>query len=121
MGIKAIVNWLNANGHRTRQGATWGIGPVHVMLSNTVYAGVARFNQVDSRTRTRKFETEHVTAVVPIIIDPPIFERMQSLLKARNPRKPTTGGLGTDFAYGACILCDLRRRHDVVHRDVQDR
>ena len=86
MGIKAIVNWLNANGYRTRQGATWGIGPVHVMLSNTVYAGVARFNQVDSRTRTRKAVSEHVTTTAPIIIDPSIFERVQSLLKARNPR-----------------------------------
>ena len=31
MGIKAIANWLNSNGYRTRQGANWGIGPLHVM------------------------------------------------------------------------------------------
>jgi site-specific DNA recombinase len=86
MGIKAIVNWLNANGHRTRSGAAWGVGPVHVMLTNTVYMGIARFNIRDSKTQTRKSETEHVTAEAPIIVDPPIFERVQSQLKARNPR-----------------------------------
>jgi hypothetical protein len=56
------------------------------MLTNTFYMGVARFNTTDSKTRTRKSETEHVTAEVPIIVDPPIFERVQTLLKARNPR-----------------------------------
>lgn len=63
-----------------------GHRPLHVMLTTTVYAGVARFNWVDSRSGTRKAETEHITAEVPIIIDPPIFGRVQSLLKARNPR-----------------------------------
>ena len=56
MGVKAIAVWLNTHGYRTRQGSTWGIGPVHVMLSNTVYCGNARFNVVDSKTRTRKPE-----------------------------------------------------------------
>jgi DNA invertase Pin-like site-specific DNA recombinase len=85
-GIKAIASWLNANGYRTRSGATWAIGPLHVMLTNTVYAGVARFNITDARSRTRKSEAEHVTSPAPIIIDPPLFERVQALLKSRNPR-----------------------------------
>jgi site-specific DNA recombinase len=86
MGVKAIAVWLNGNGHRTRAGATWGIGPLHALLTNTVYAGTARFNRTDSRMRTRKSETEHVTAPSPIIIDPPVFERVQTMLKSRNPR-----------------------------------
>jgi len=86
MGVKSIASWLNQRGYRTRSGANWGTGPIHVMLSNTTYSGVARFNRIDSRTRTRKSDTEHVTAEAPIIIDPPIFERVQSSLKARNPR-----------------------------------
>lgn len=40
MGVKAIAVWLNARGHCTRGGATWGLGPVHAMLSHPVYAGV---------------------------------------------------------------------------------
>ena len=50
------------------------------------HTAVARFNRVDSRTRSLKSETEHVTAEAPIIIDPPVFDRVQSLLKVRNPR-----------------------------------
>ena len=78
MGVKAIAVWLNEHAYRTRAGATWGIGPIH--------AGRARFNVVDSRSRTRKAEVEHVTADAPIIIDPPVFERVQALLRQRNPR-----------------------------------
>ena len=44
MGVKAIAVWLNNRGYRTRGGATWGLGPVHAMLTNPVYAGRMRFN-----------------------------------------------------------------------------
>lgn len=86
MGVKAIAVWLNTHGYRTRSGATWAIGPVHKMLTNTAYSGEARFNRVDSRTRTRKPEADHVTYAAPIVIEPPVFERVQHLLKSRNPR-----------------------------------
>src|SRR5436190_13508020 len=39
MGVKAIARWLNEQGYRTRTGAAWGVGPVHSMLTNTVYCG----------------------------------------------------------------------------------
>ena len=68
IGVKTITVWLNEHGYRTRAGANWGIGPVHTMLSNAVYAGVLVFNQVDSRTRTRKAASEHVIVEAPIII-----------------------------------------------------
>ena len=86
MGVKAIAVWLNLRGYRTRGGATWGIGPVHALLSNPVYGGRMRFNRSDSRSRRRKSEFEQVFAAVPAIIEPETFERVQSLLKERNPR-----------------------------------
>ena len=86
MGVKAIAVWLNEHGYRTRAGATWGIGPVHTMLSNTVYIGQSHFNVMDSRTRTRKAEGEHVVSGAPAIVDAAVFERVQGLLKERNPR-----------------------------------
>ena len=41
---------------------------------------------MDSRTRTRKADTEHVLSDAPAIVDAAIFERVQGLLKERNPR-----------------------------------
>jgi DNA invertase Pin-like site-specific DNA recombinase len=86
MGIKTIVNWLNARGHRTRSGARWAVGPLHKLLTNPVYAGRMRFNRCEARTKRRKPESEYVSAEVPPVIDPAVFERVQDLLKARNPK-----------------------------------
>jgi hypothetical protein len=86
MGVKAIAVSLNHRGYRTRSGATWGLGPIHAMLTNPVYAGRMRFNVSEARTRRRKRESEHVIADVPPIIEPAVFEKVQTLLKARNPR-----------------------------------
>ena len=86
MGIKSIAVWLNQRGYCTRKGATWGVGPIHSLLRNPVYAGRMRFNRAEGRTGRVKDPSEHVFADVPAIIDPAMFERVQRLLKARNPR-----------------------------------
>lgn len=86
MGVKATTSWLNAHGYRTRQGARWGIGPLHKLVGNTVYRGEARFNQTDSRTRQPKPESEHIVVPVDPIIEPAVFDRLQAQLKARNPK-----------------------------------
>src|SRR5262245_12931491 len=85
MGVKAIAVWLNERGYRTRGGATWGLGPVHAMLSHPVYAGRMRFNRSEARSRRRKSDSEQVFADVPAIVELQVFERVQSLLKERNP------------------------------------
>jgi site-specific DNA recombinase len=86
MGVKTIARWLNTHGYLTRSGAAWGIGPLHAMLTNSTYAGQARFNRIDSRTRARKTENEHVCYDCPVIIDPVEFVQVQCQLKERNPR-----------------------------------
>jgi site-specific DNA recombinase len=86
MGVKAIAVWINDHGYRTRGGARWGIGSIHTLLTHPVYAGRMRFNTSEARTRRRKRESEHVFATVPAIIEPTVFEKVQALLKARNPK-----------------------------------
>jgi DNA invertase Pin-like site-specific DNA recombinase len=86
MGVKAIAVWLNEHGHCTRGGASWGLGPVHTILSHPVYGGRMRFNRYQARSGRRKSESEQVFAEVPAIIEPQMFARVQSLLKERNPR-----------------------------------
>lgn len=86
MGIKAIVSWLNKHGYRTRSGANWAIGPLHGLLTNPVYGGRLCFNRKEARTGQHKPESEHVTADAPAIVDPAMFDRVQTLLHERNPK-----------------------------------
>jgi site-specific DNA recombinase len=86
MGIKAAASWLNARGHRTRSGARWGIGPLHKLITNTVYKGECRFNQTDSKTRAAKPEADQIVIAVDPIVDPAVFDAIQAALKSRNPK-----------------------------------
>ena len=109
MGVKNIAIWLNKRGHRTRAGATWCIGPLHALLTRPVYGGHMRFNRQEARTGRRKAEAEQVFAEVPAIIEPAVFEQVQSLLKARNPRiMPPRVVSGPILLTGlaVCATCD---------------
>lgn len=95
LGIKEVVKWLNRNGYRTRRGETFGIAAVHKILTNTVYIGEWRFNVTSSRTRQRKPDEEVVKIAVPAIIEPNVFDQIQTQLRARSPQavapRVTTG------------------------------
>lgn len=86
MGVKAIADWLNRNGYRTRNGARWGIGPLHAILTRQTYKGLHRFNRKVWKTREAKPESEIINIEVPAIIEPSVFDTVQSRLKARNPK-----------------------------------
>jgi site-specific DNA recombinase len=108
-GVKAIAVWLNEHGHRTRGGATGGLGPVHAMLTHPVYGGRMPFNRLEARSRRRKSVSEQVFADVPAIIEPGVFERVQTLLKERNPRvTPPRMVTGPTLLTGlaVCASCD---------------
>lgn len=81
---------------------------MHQLLTNPVYGGHWRFNHVESRTRRRKADAEHIFADAPAIIPSEQFEHVQQLLKDRNPRvappRAVTGPiLPTGFTF--CSLC----------------
>ena len=86
MGIKRLTAWLNAHGYRTRTGGCWGVGQIHHILTNPVYAGRRRFNHMEYRTGRKKPESEHVYSDAPAILEASVFDRVQRMLKARNPR-----------------------------------
>ena len=85
-GVKAVVRWMNEHGHRTRKGSRWGIGPMHRLLTDSVYCGQHRFNRKGKKSGAAKEVGEVITVEVPAIITPVLFERVQSLLKSRNPK-----------------------------------
>jgi site-specific DNA recombinase len=95
LGVKGIVKWLNARGHRTRTGKTFSVSGVHKLLTNTIYIGRWRFNATASRTRNKKPEEEVVEIAVPPLVEPHIFEQVQRQLHARSPKvaapRVTTG------------------------------
>jgi site-specific DNA recombinase len=109
LGIKEVVKWLNGHGYRTRRGESFGVGPLHKILTNTVYIGQWKFNKASSRTGQRKPDEEVVTIPVPGLIDPHVFDQVQRQLHARSPKmvapRMTTGPiLLTGLA--VCATCN---------------
>ena len=86
MGVKAVATWLNDHGYRTRQGARWGIGPLHKLISSSVYKGEYRFNRKIWKTKEDKPVAEQIMVPVEPIIDAKTFDDLQAALKARNPK-----------------------------------
>ena len=92
---KSVAKWLNSRGYRSRTGATFGTGILYKILTNTVYIGQWKFNQISARTGKRKPASEVVTSSVPALVEEYIFEEVQRQLHARGPKviapRVTTG------------------------------
>jgi site-specific DNA recombinase len=115
LGVKEVAKALNARGIRTRLGARFGVGPVHVILTNPLYVGEWRFNRRHAKTGREKPITEVIAVEVPPIIERETFDAVRRSLKARNPRsmppRITTGPiLLTGLAYCASCSCAMTLR-----------
>lgn len=86
LGIKQLVKWLNGRGYRTKAGGTFGVGPAHHILTNTVYVGRWRYNVRSARTGERKPASEIVEIATPTIVEQDLFDRVQARLVANNPK-----------------------------------
>ena len=106
LGVKAIAAWLNDRGYRTRGGATWGVGPVHALLTHPVYAGRMRFNRSEARTRRRKIESEHVFASVPAILSR-CYSSGCKACSRRATRALLHHGWSRDQSYSPVLPCAL--------------
>ncbi len=87
LGIKDTCKWLNSHGYRTRLGSTFGVGPLHKILTNAGYAtGKWPFGKLNSRTGQLHDPSLIVDVPVPPIISMELFERVQARLAMNNPR-----------------------------------
>ena len=86
LGIKQLVKWLNGRGYRTKAGGTFGVGPAHHILTNTVYVGRWRYNVRSARTGECKPASEIVEIATPTIVEQDLFDRVQARLVANNPK-----------------------------------
>ena len=93
LGIKDVAKWLNERGYRTRKGATFGIGPVHGILTNRCYAtGKWPYGVRNSKTGQLNDPATVVEIDVPTIIPMDLFEQVQAKLARNNPKvKEATG------------------------------
>ena len=87
LGVKETTKWLNRHGYRTRKGSTFGVGPVHKILTNSCYAtGMWPYGRRDSRNGGEHDPSNIVEIPVPVLIDLDVFQRTQSKLTQNNPR-----------------------------------
>jgi site-specific DNA recombinase len=87
LGVKDTCSWLNAHGYRTRQGAAFGVGPVHYILKNAGYAtGKWPYGVRNARRRGLNDPADVIEIDVPPIISLELFERVQARLRANNPK-----------------------------------
>jgi site-specific DNA recombinase len=86
LGVKAIVNRLNADKDRNR-GKPFHISSVHRILTATTYTGTHHFDRRDSRTGRSKALEQWIAVSVPPIIDADPFAQAQASLRARSPKR----------------------------------
>ncbi len=87
LGVKGVTVWLNDHGYRTRKGATFGVGPVHIILTNRCYAtGKWPYGVKNSRTGERHDPSNIVEIDVPTIVSLDVFEQVQARLARNNPK-----------------------------------
>ena len=69
------------------RGKPWRIQKIHDILSSLTYVGWHVFNRTDSKTMTRKDESEWVKVPVPAIIEQSQFDKATKLRAALTPMK----------------------------------
>lgn len=87
LGVKGVASWLNTNGYRTRRGATFGVGPLHGILTNRCYAtGKWPYGVRNARTGELNDPADIVEIDVPTIIPLNVFENVQARLANNSPK-----------------------------------
>lgn len=87
LGVKETTKWLNSHGYRTHRGATFGVGPVHKILTDASYAtGRKSYGKRDARNGGQHDPSMVIEISVPTIIDTDVFEQVQAKLGQSNPR-----------------------------------
>ena len=87
LGVKGTTQWLNEHGYRTRRGSTFGVGPVHGILTNICYAtGKWPYGRRNSRTGGMHDPSTIVEIQIPTIIPLEVFEKVQARLAQNNPK-----------------------------------
>jgi hypothetical protein len=70
LGVNETTKWLNSHRYRTRRGSTFGVGPVHKILTNTCYAsGQWPYGKRNSRDGDQHDLSNVIYIPVPVLIE----------------------------------------------------
>ena len=93
LGAKAIANWLNTRGHRTKTGRPWGHAAVLTVLRNRAYLGEVFFRDA------------YHPAPHPPLVDTDSFALAQEVLVARGDDHAKRAANGSDYLLSGLIVC----------------
>ncbi|NCQ52975.1 MAG: recombinase family protein, partial [Caldiserica bacterium] len=95
-GIKRIAITLNAMGLRTPRGNLWEPSTIRSILINDAYTGTLVWNKYDKKTKNKKYKDKEKWVVVknayPRIIEPEVFETVQSIMNKNKRYNPKSIG-----------------------------
>ena len=96
-GLRAIANYLNREGYKTKRGNTFSTDSIKEIILNPLYVGKVRFNRYENWSeRKRKGKSENVIIVDGIhepIISQELWDKVQAIRqqKAKKPMKNYEG------------------------------
>ena len=89
-GYKAIVNFLNKHGYKTKHGNDFSVGPIRDILLNPVYIGMVRYNlrRDWNEKRRRNLNPNPIIekGIHEPIIDKELWDRVQTIYQSKKGR-----------------------------------
>lgn len=96
LGSRAVAQWLNRRGHRTKGGRPWGHTAVLTVLTNRAYVGEIFF-------RGRYHPAPH-----PRLVEAKVFEAAQAVLESRGEDKALRRTNGSEYLLTGLLVCQKR-------------
>ena len=106
LGVRAIVNWLNARGYNMKRGGSFYVSGVHAILTNETYAGTAWFNRKNASTGQMRPRSEWIELEVPAIVSKESFQRVQMILRERRPKNTPLRTTSNDVLLSGIAVCE---------------
>ncbi len=94
LGSRAVAQWLNRRGHRTKAGKPWGHTAVLTVLTNRAYVGEIFF-------RGRYHPAPH-----PRLVEAKVFVTAQAILESRGEDMGLRRTNGSDYLLTGLVVCE---------------
>jgi site-specific DNA recombinase len=93
LGCRAVANWLNESGSRTREGRLWSHMTTMTVLRNEAYLGRVNF-------RGKVYQGTH-----PPLVEEELFQAAQTLMHERGDNYSRRRSNASDYLLGGLLTC----------------